>query len=768
MFTAGICSSEIPNYKRRNVITETNGFYGFRYKGKFEVNQQYEQTIALGDNRACFLAKRAGKWGLIDIYNRPIIPFQFTDVKTDCSSTSRPNRTTFLDSIYIYGSGTILPRHKFSFNNQYAKYSDITPPILLVQEQEPESGEFHWHFIDFKGNPISSGRYEYATIFQKINGKSHDDYIYLAHVKSNGLWGAIDLYGNEVVPLKHRQMINGKNKYVKKLLKRNQPAKEEARISELESMVPLPVPYGMSWKADSIENVRIEKTGGKQIKVRKKNKKGKYYTTNKYTPVSYKIYVNDTLAIDEAFDEIAPQQKNMIRVKKDGKWGIYKIGSGMFVPCECSSIEPFDACGIAKCQLTPDIEMEVSAYGAHTSLGPDIEDIFYRANETYSKNRDIEATGPIFEELLEALNFYDDQRLRLEYQSQQMVQYFNNRREREDPIYGQMMADLREQKRIEEENAKLAEEQKRQAKKSGGGFWGLLGELASVAGDVIDTTGSITGNSSTSDVGSSLSYLGKSVTAVAQGKEMPEVPERSNPVAQNSSIPEEGVTADTYGQSSDLQSKINVLDNQITENREEAARLVKEREKAYNKYERDMYYGSKKTPSRDITKNNPYRTARKRAQNLRNNSIGNSNRLSAIDSKIDRLNNEWERLLTERSRLTKELNASIESPDETHDNSSSKAKKGRSKEFYQRQYDSYASEAKMIYTSLTGTGYSVKKNGKDLEGSASGGRGVVNFSLLKDKLIKSQQGMRRIRQEASRKGHTLTKSEYETAQVSMF
>ena len=755
---------DIAYSQRKNVVTESDSLYGFIYKGLVNVIPQYSQTVALGNNRPCFLAKSVttDKWGLVDIYNRPLIPFIFSDIKIDSEINPQKKRNINLDSIYVADRGTVLPPISLSYNPEYHKFTDNTPAILVVKGMNPETNAEEWRFIDFSGEAITPIYYDFATEFKIYKDKKNKNSIYLANVKRNNLWGAIDLNGNEVIPPKYKSPINSKNKDLKKLLKKDHTSSDNSRKEELEKLVPEEGINTSLWLDDSFDSIRIEKIGGEIIKPKTKGKrKSRRKSKPQYTPVQYRIYINDSIAFDENFDEVAPQQNDMVRVRKNDKWGIYRANMGMFLPCEFSSIEPFDQFGITTCTIDS-LEIKVSAYGAYANFGPDLEDIFYRANQSYQKTKDLTATGPIFEEILDALSFYEDPRLRLSYQSYQMNEYFSQKREREDPVYAQYMQNLREQKRIEEERERLAREAKEKEKKSSGGFWGMLGELASIAGDVIETTGSITGKSATSELGGSLSYLGKSVEAAAKGTEMPVAPSSDTSVA--SAISETQSPDGAYSDTSEIENQIRNIDERIKENRNRAAALAQQRPKNQSQIRKDMYYATGRTRNVDITKNNPYSSARRKAAGKASASVKSRNQLTSINSQLDRLEQEFRNLTAQRNALTKKLDNTSDY-DEANDGTST-SKKKKSKEEYQKEYDYHAERAESLYQSLTATGYSVKKDGKDTEGSGNKGRGFSSHSRLAEQYVRHQTKMRHIRQNAAAHKYILNKSEYETAKVS--
>lgn len=85
---------------------------------------------------------------------------------------------------------------------------------------------------------------------------------------------------------------------------------------------------------------------------------------------------------------------------------------------------------------------------------------------------------------------------------------------------------------------------------------------------------------------------------------------------------------------------------------------------------------------------------------------------------------------------------------------------------YQEMYDMYARQAESAYRSLTVTGISVTNRNGEKFGSSLGTWQGSNFSGMKSELRRAQNEMRRIRQEAQRKGINIRQSTYETATVS--
>lgn len=99
--------------------------------------------------------------------------------------------------------------------------------------------------------------------------------------------------------------------------------------------------------------------------------------------------------------------------------------------------------------------------------------------------------------------------------------------------------------------------------------------------------------------------------------------------------------------------------------------------------------------------------------------------------------------------------------------SSSSSVKSGDNSYYQTQYDRLARRAESAYRSLTNLGVSVTNKNGEKKGSALGTWGVTSGTGMKMELRKAQSEMKKLRQEAQRKGITIITSQYETAEVSL-
>lgn len=91
---------------------------------------------------------------------------------------------------------------------------------------------------------------------------------------------------------------------------------------------------------------------------------------------------------------------------------------------------------------------------------------------------------------------------------------------------------------------------------------------------------------------------------------------------------------------------------------------------------------------------------------------------------------------------------------------------GMSASYYQSMYQQYERLAESTYNTLTATGASITYSDNSKEGSTLGSWSSSDYSQLKRDLRQAQSNMQRIRSEASRAGHHISPSRWETATVS--
>lgn len=91
---------------------------------------------------------------------------------------------------------------------------------------------------------------------------------------------------------------------------------------------------------------------------------------------------------------------------------------------------------------------------------------------------------------------------------------------------------------------------------------------------------------------------------------------------------------------------------------------------------------------------------------------------------------------------------------------------GRDASYYQSMYNRWDNRAKELYEDLTSRGSRRTKNGTAVSGSSGGYWNGAAYRGMKQNMREAQRNMKRIRMEAKAAGHTISKSNYETVQVS--
>ncbi len=153
--------------------------YGYiNPEGKMLIPCEYLYLGELSDG--CLVAKnRNGKTGLIDIYGRTVIPFQYEDAKDMGEDKVPVKQREKHESFYGFvnrNNETVL---KFKYLDAGTFGSGLAPVKM-------KKG---WVYINEKGKTIIKGPFEEACSF-------HDG---LARIKNNGLWGYINTEGRLII-----------------------------------------------------------------------------------------------------------------------------------------------------------------------------------------------------------------------------------------------------------------------------------------------------------------------------------------------------------------------------------------------------------------------------------------------------------------------------------------------------------------------------------------------------------------------------------------
>ena len=211
-------------------------------------------------------------------------------------------------------------RTKILFNNGAFSYFYLLPV---------QSGG-KWGYVDASGNYLIEPQYDRASCFTK----TFEDNTYYALVEKDGGWYIIDLLGTVVSEdLRAKLDIDNSKKQGKNWNKAAQKAAKEAfkthgdeltalatRLHEVyeASQTKLPAMATPDIKAEQSEGKwRLTGAGGRQL-----------------SPMLY--------------DDVAEPEGNVVRVVKDGRYGLVDATRGEIVPCRFDYITEFDENGFAE------------------------------------------------------------------------------------------------------------------------------------------------------------------------------------------------------------------------------------------------------------------------------------------------------------------------------------------------------------------------------------------------------------------------------------
>lgn len=288
------------------VICE-NGKYGItffdtvcvypQYDSLYIVRREYKEGVA-----GAYMS--GGKWGVLVNGNRTSEP-KFDAVGGDMS----------MNLIVSYRSTVLL--EKGSLSCFY---------VLPVQV----GGK--WGYVDASGNYIIEPQYDKVSCFKKRFFNKGT--AYCALVEKNGGWYIIDLLGTVLsedlrakldidnYKKRRKNMDNAEKKAVKGAFKTHgeELAAEVKRLHEVyeSSKATLPVTAGATLKAEqSGAKWRLTGTDGRQLSA-------------------------------VLYDDVAEPEGGVVRVVKDGRYGLVDAVRGEIVPCRYDYITEFDADGFAE------------------------------------------------------------------------------------------------------------------------------------------------------------------------------------------------------------------------------------------------------------------------------------------------------------------------------------------------------------------------------------------------------------------------------------
>ena len=334
------CIASVP-YGDYAVICK-NGKYGVTYRDVVCVYPQYDSLFVERKEYKEGIAgayMEDGKWGTFVDGNRTSAPV-FDAIGGDDG----------LNEIVSY-------RSKILFDNGAFSYFYLLPV---------QSGG-KWGYVDASGNYLIEPQYDRASCFTK----TFEDNTYYALVEKDGGWYIIDLLGTVVSEdLRSKLDTDNRKKQRKNWNKAAQKAAKEAfkthgdeltalatRLHEVyeASQTKLPVMAAADIKAEQSEGKwRLTGAAGRQL-----------------SPTLY--------------DDVAEPEGNVVRVVKDGRYGLVDAARGEIVPCRFDYITEFDENGFA--------EVWNNGFTGHVSIHGHVdleENLLKNAeNQTYPEGRDV-------------------------------------------------------------------------------------------------------------------------------------------------------------------------------------------------------------------------------------------------------------------------------------------------------------------------------------------------------------------------------------------
>ena len=221
--------------------------------------------------------------------------------------------------------------------------------------------------------------------------------------------------------------------------------------------------------------------------------------------------------------------------------------------------------------------------------------------------------------------------------------------------------------RMQWEDDFLSYLQKLEEKKPKRSFWDKVNSVLDKANDALNSFADAASSNST------INKLDEVLTPAAQA------------------ISESGVNdggsnayAESYASSgsvSSLEGQLASIDTQIQANRQQAQQLLKERSAAKQQVRSKTYTSTKRINQSDIARNGSPSRMRSRADGRAAATVNERNRLSGINTQLDRLNREWEQLLQARKEVASQIEAASDDYSESDkDTSKSDRYKELSKE----------------------------------------------------------------------------------------
>lgn len=633
---------------KKNYAFEEDGKWGYCYQDTFFVIPQYEETAALGNNTCCFMAKKDGKWGLIDAMNRILVPFEYDDI--NLKSWNNEKDSIVLQPISAYGKGILLPREVYHTNPYHSLlYSnEFNEPHLIPVKKGDK-----WGYIDFNGHIIIDFIFDQAFLFRNCSTKKKN--IWLANVVSEGLWGNVDIEGNVIVPCQYEALL--KVKQLKKFIKKN---KRDYRYKVQQLSVLLPT------QPTKLNRYTHTYKGKVNIVKKATNKKKGIYHYNISTDNN-----NPTTTME--FDKILTREGDVYRVVKNGKMGVVDLNRGLIYPCIYDEISSFDSYGFAKATANG-TQKQISLNLTCTNYLPDLNSILHEAEALSGHTDYFEKAEPLYNQLVVILRDIDNPSIRHLY-NYSIMQFYAAKNRMDDP-------ELRARIETEEQKKKSA-------------FWSILGGAVEIAGNVTQAVSiAQTGESNIS--GDALATLGQAMA----GKEITLETDTEKTSYQENEIStaEDDVIT--------LQNRITSIDKRIQTIGEEQAELLQNQFRNKAPKRASAANAVKAQTGSDLIRNNSSNRTQNRTRMRAAAQTKYNNKGSSFDTQIKRLNEEKAQLLSERKQLSNQI-AALQGRNVDNDNSKQTSTAETEKDnvqnysFIKKNYYNYKSQINAIDRELS-------------------------------------------------------------------
>ena len=297
------CIASVP-YGDYAVICK-NGKYGVTYRDVVCVYPQYDSLFVERKEYKEGIAgayMEDGKWGTFVDGNRTSAPV-FDAIGGDDG----------LNEIVSY-------RSKILFNNGAFSYFYLLPV---------QSGG-KWGYVDASGNYLIEPQYDRASCFTK----TFEDNTYYALVEKDGGWYIIDLLGTVVSEdLRAKLDIDNSKKQGKNWDKAAKKAAKAAFKTHGDELTALATRLHEVYEASQ---TKLPAMAAADIKA--EQSEGKWRLTG-----AAGRQLSPTL-----YDDVAEPEGNVVRVVKDGRYGLVDATRGEIVPCRFDYITEFDENGFAE------------------------------------------------------------------------------------------------------------------------------------------------------------------------------------------------------------------------------------------------------------------------------------------------------------------------------------------------------------------------------------------------------------------------------------